>query len=456
MKPPVADDSKELRLYGMIEAAAADPDSYELESMISELPFAPRQRRPYLSIDIDAIDAAMFDADVTDPRIDNTALSYVRVSTTPNRLRRLPGMDVGLNFGELPVDEGDWVEFVLKTCRSTPRAWRFDARNGYAIPTKTNLVRLAKITDPTQISPFENACRPTAPTFVSAEEALKVFVEAVGKQSSSVEIRALDVGQGAAVGIFVGDRLRAFFDAGAPTPANSKSLAKPPFRYVSPKGGVVLLSHWDWDHYALGLNHMPGLKKLPWFAPYQGNVSFNAAHFQSALGSNLHFMQGDASLGPWSLARCNGSPNNRNGSGYALLFAQGPTRVLLPGDADYGLIPPHMTQSLSSLMLTHHCGGRATPPIPAMPFSLGVASFGVPNVYKHPTAALQRHSAAQWRIERTSDTPNVPRGDRVLHPVRTTVRAVTSSMASASGGPSNSSHARREVEPERSTAHPED
>ena len=46
---------------------------------------------------------------------------------------------------------------------------------------------------------------------------------------------------------------------------NQRSFPKP-FDHRPASSGFVILSHWDFDHFALALRY-PELKKLQWFAP---------------------------------------------------------------------------------------------------------------------------------------------------------------------------------------------
>lgn len=71
---------------------------------------------------------------------------------------------------------------------------------------------------------------------------------------------------------------------------NRKSFKKK-FKRAFPKKGFVLLSHWDFDHYALALKE-PALKKLDWYAPWQP-VGPNITKFQHELGSRLRFISGE-------------------------------------------------------------------------------------------------------------------------------------------------------------------
>src|SRR5262249_12708021 len=156
---------------------------------------------------------------------------------------------------------------------------------------------------------------------------------------------------------------QSFFDVGAPINPHKRSFPKksPP---IAPNNrGIVILSHWDYDHYALAYR-IPALMGLQWFAPLQ-KVGPNALKFQQQLGQNLHFIKGDDAYGAFQLRRLSG--RDRNSSGYVLRIDLDGESVLLTGDAEYNHIPDDLKAELTALMLPHHSGGVSAPPAPATP-----------------------------------------------------------------------------------------
>ena len=81
-----------------------------------------------------------------------------------------------------------------------------------------------------------------------------------------------------------------YYDVGAPVFFHRKTFPK---AFVEekrvPNSGFVVLSHWDFDHYALAVTKLKSLQALKWYAPNQA-VGPNAARLQSILGNNLRFI----------------------------------------------------------------------------------------------------------------------------------------------------------------------
>jgi len=232
-------------------------------------------------------------------------------------------------------------------------------------------------------------------------------------------VTALDVGQAACVVFSEGGRPFGYFDVGAPMFFNRRSFPKP-FDHRTATDGFVILSHWDFDHFALAL-HCPELKKLQWFAPNQP-VGPNTALFQKSLGSNLTFISNDVDVGALALRRCSGtSPRDRNSTGYALRLDVEDTRILLPGDADYQWLPPALARSVNRIMVPHHGATGSSPPSPGGGGNpIAVVSYGIPNTYRHPSEDhIDAHRRAGWRIRRTAahGNPRRPRGNQALYPI---------------------------------------
>ena len=232
-------------------------------------------------------------------------------------------------------------------------------------------------------------------------------------------VTALDVGQAACVVFSEGGRPFGYFDVGAPMFFNRRSFPKP-FDHRTATDGFVILSHWDFDHFALALRY-PQLKNLQWFAPNQP-VGPNTALFQKSLSSNLTFISNDIDVGSLALRRCSGtSARDRNSTGYALRVNVKDTGILLPGDADYQWVPPAIANSVNRIMLPHHGATGSPPPSPNGGNNpVAIVSYGIPNTYRHPNEdQIDAHRRAGWRIRRTAahGNPTRPRGNRILYPI---------------------------------------
>lgn len=344
---------------------------------------------------------------------DRSALALVRAMSTPKRWDE--------QFGLGPVAKGDWLSFRVGDRGHLPRAWELRADENYAAGRPRSIERMSRIDSQAFDRRNENqkllySLRAATRTpskqrpVVSAQVALQHIA-----QNSDVEIIVLDVGQAAAVLIKQDGRPVGFFDLGAPIWFNKGSLPK---KFVSPDvpGGFVILSHWDFDHFDLGRRHQP-YHSLNWYAPVQP-VGPNAARFQMELGNRLTFIDGPASYSGFKLSRGKSTTkNDRNGTGYQLRYEEDGRAVLLTGDAGYDDIQPHMLVDIDSLTVPHH-GGRsvAAPPSPNSP-SRAIASYGLPNSYRHPhLQTVISHEGLGWQVSTTATTPTRARGPRLLFP----------------------------------------
>ncbi|MGY4408545.1 beta-lactamase superfamily II metal-dependent hydrolase [Bradyrhizobium sp. LB7.1] len=370
----------------------------------------PARSRSRMSLQLDAIDANAFDGS-SGSVDDRSALLLARVSTTPNRLGQLFGVD--------DPKEGDWFEMKLERSRLLPRAWQLPLEDNYAPQRPMNVVGITPIAGSSELAGrLDGACiAPNART-IGTLDSLASLLSAGAK--SDLRITALDVGQAACVAFSEGSRPFGYFDVGAPMFFNQRSFPRP-FRHQPATDGFVILSHWDFDHFALALRY-PELERLQWFAPNQP-VGPNTALFQRSLGSNLNFISSDVDLGTLVLKRCSGTvPRDRNSTGYALGVKLDGAGILLPGDADYQWIPPMMADKLNRIMMPHHGAAGSPPPSPegGADGAIAVVSYGVPNTYRHPNEQqIQAHRLAGWRIRRTAahGSPARPRGSQLLYPI---------------------------------------
>lgn len=388
------------RLYAFVEGIAApvDPEKY------------PRSRTSFY---LDAVDADAFDDNA------QSVLSVdfgfvVRGMTTPRRLWEMLGA-VDRTIVD-PLREGDWVEIEVKRQMGTPRAWMFDHRLDFDLRQPVNIVS-ARLMAPESDGwhRLEDACKTRDVRIAPADTVLGEL--ATGLLGDDLRITALDVGQAACVAFHAGNRCVGYFDVGAPLYFHERSF-NPDFWHVVPESGFVLLSHWDFDHYALALKRRPELKNLSWYAPEQP-IGPSARRFQQALGDRLTLISGDSRIGDISLAQATGvDPRDRNATGYVMRIQDTRGAVLLTGDADYDVLPNGFAENVSALLMPHHTGGSSAPP-PTFPGALAVASYGLPNRYRHPNEEqIGHHEKLGWRVQRTashwSGSTQIPRQDRTL------------------------------------------
>ena len=361
-----------------------------------------------MSLQLDAVDANAFDE--TSSAVENRdALLLARISTTSKRLGEL--------FGVEDPKEGDWLEIKLDRERSRPRAWQLPLVTNYAPQLPMNAVEITALAESSEVvGHLEKACATTNVGGTDTEDSLASMLSV--KTRHDLRVTALDVGQASCVVFSEGSKPFGYFDVGAPMFFNQRSFPRA-FDHTPASKGFVILSHWDFDHFALA-RRCPELTKLRWFAPNQP-VGPNTALFQKSLGSNLTFISNDIDVGAIVLKRCSGtSARDRNSTGYALRVNLTDAGILLPGDADYQWVSPTIAHSANRVMVPHHGAAGSAPPSPRGNNPTAVVSYGVPNTYRHPNEnQIDAHRRAGWRVRRTAahGSPTRPRGNRILYPI---------------------------------------
>lgn len=371
------------RLYGFVDGVVkAEPDNtYSRQTLL-----------------LDCIDADAFDADPAALN-DDANLSLVRTATT---LRRWDE-----DFGVETIEEGDWVQLVLSKGPGRPRAWEMPATASYEPEGSTNVLEIAVLNDGDG-SPgarLASACQlqSSALRFVSPSDVELLFAMV----SAPLRIAALDVGQASCNSIFSKGKPLVLFDAGAPLYRNQKSFRAVDLSDLPRESGIVLLSHWDFDHFDLG-RRMTGLQQLKWLAPHQP-VGPNTLKFQRTLGARLYFLRGSYSITNKDLQfelrpGLATNPKDRNGTGYSLRIGAAGGNILLTGDADYEHIDPQLLVGLAALTVPHHGGAGTVPPLPTASPARAVVSYGNPNCYRHPVAeTIDAHERKNWKVQFTAN-----------------------------------------------------
>ncbi len=245
---------------------------------------------------------------------------------------------------------------------------------------------------------------------------------------SATKITVRDVGQAAFVTLdldlhwpsAVGNnhfnlRVPLHYDAGWPVSFHDDTAPLPQTLNVQP--GIVVLSHWDWDHMH-GFYRFAALPDSSWIAPDRpmGPGAGRVAQYLHKHQRLWRFDRKRLRL-PWiCILTANGPPKDANQSGLAMVvkLADG-RRALLTGDADYARLPsPFATDDYDFIVATHH-GARFAGHVvtPAAPGCRAVISAGLGNYYGHPTLrAMLAHARAKWQLEATFERKKQPRGDR--------------------------------------------
>ncbi len=392
-----------------------------------------------IAIQLDSIEADAFDQD-GDKRPSEKGLGFLRIVSTQAVLQ-------GLLSSNESLEVGDWLEAEINPNLSLPGPWvwslqlqndRFVGGGSGGRPQRGKLIRLQRLAsasqpvDPRPLSAGVPAAR-TKGAALKARYSLRNVAAPISPAAANAYLRrwsrvwgtsqaiALDVGQ-ASFNIVVAENTSGpalYFDVGQPIWFH---LHNAPAGFAPPVlgDGLVILSHWDTDHYAYGRQNTDFHSKH-WFAPAQVSVGPNANAFAQKLqdlgkltlvgaGRSSRHRRGAR------IIRCGGSSSN--GSGLALHLRTFGRNILFTGDADYHEIPSMRGVRLSGLQLPHH-GGKLTGTA-AIPTGHGVGaravvSCGLPNRYGHPNQlTISEHHVAKWNVQVTADWLGVPRGKRFL------------------------------------------
>ncbi|QIP05609.1 ComEC/Rec2 family competence protein [Bradyrhizobium symbiodeficiens] len=378
------------RFYGFIEGSEPAP----FESAYSRL-----------NLVLDAVDADEYDRVLGAP-IDRMSLAIIRITTTPNRLQN------AFRLIRVPV-EGDWVEVKLERRDNFPIAWLTTLADDYQGAERLNVVEM-RIVDGAEPGGHLRA----SVDMKAADKRDSSLLEEFKRLSDfELHVRVVDVGQASCNAVHSGrsstSPVLAYFDVGAPLFFHHSSLPSPfaePLRVFD--SGVVILSHWDFDHYAQALRSSSRLRQLKWYAPRQP-VGPNAIAFQNSLSSLTILDLPSYREGQVGIFKCNGPTNDRNHSGYVMRIGNEQNASLLTGDASYEVIARQATVGIQGLTIPHHGGSGGAKPFTGS--GPAVVSYGAPNKYKHPNdGVIGAHQKSGWTVTRTADHPGQRRGDRWL------------------------------------------
>ncbi len=229
----------------------------------------------------------------------------------------------------------------------------------------------------------------------------------------------LDVGHGSAHAMADDAGLvRLYSDVGAATRFNAASLPPGGPRYCACADPIIVLSHWDYDHWR-GIEYEPALLPVTWLVPVQPlkgpTHSRVAARVLNAGGRMLPIKRSSrprVSAGgvgqSISIGYCTGK--STNDSGLLLTVTDLPSDSLwaFPGDADYATLP-WRPKSVTMLAAAHHGAARNQTGQPLAPtqrdYARLIYSVGLPNRYGHPSAAADLvHQGAGWLPQQTVHT----------------------------------------------------
>lgn len=217
--------------------------------------------------------------------------------------------------------------------------------------------------------------------------------ERLARISTAGGVAFYDVGQGACQAAIDDEMLipQLYVDFGGGVLSNKKTFPDGFAGFCFTCNPMVILSHWDWDHWS-SVQRWPEALKTPWLTP-----PVILKPIQLAFAAELH-EQGSLHIwdaewpetitaGAVTIERCTGRTANDSGLAVTLRRRRNSLRnCLLPGDADYACIPSVAAgESFSILCMTHHGGRLHSPTYPKVKRgAVSVISAGPRNSYRHP------------------------------------------------------------------------
>lgn len=223
-----------------------------------------------------------------------------------------------------------------------------------------------------------------------------------------INVVSFNVGQGNATGIFDKDfNPILYYDLGGGAYWNKHTY---PTVKTFPVNGspIIILSHWDFDHYESikdNPSHYSGCKII---APLQKTTP-SIRKFAALISSNLYLVDKELAKGKnfsfMKLFKCTGQKRNDSGIGILLDLKKDEniSEILLPGDSQYFFIKQR--KEVDAICVSHHGGklyNKRGFPIPKEKGNgYCVYSYGTDNTYSHPKQeTIQEHINRGWGIDR--------------------------------------------------------
>ena len=241
---------------------------------------------------------------------------------------------------------------------------------------------------------------------------------------------AFDIGQGSASALLDDCQMPIMYhDLGAGITRNKKTTPSR-LEFCWSNSPVIVLSHWDMDHWAGALKDTNALDKT-WIAPRQKLGPTHTAFANDILraGGNLHIWPNkqspltivNSNNQSITVGRCTGS--GRNGTCLVMLVTDSTSTDLywlLTGDGGYHQLPPSFNLSNmepAAIIVPHHgakMAGSASIPnrshknYARLLFSFGPGNSHGSNNLSHPAKiTIDRHSNCQWDMG-TWQPANIP------------------------------------------------
>ncbi|EGF93244.1 hypothetical protein ABI_16840 [Asticcacaulis biprosthecium C19] len=261
-----------------------------------------------------------------------------------------------------------------------------------------------------------------------------------------------DVGQGSASALVCDCGYPVYyFDVGRGSGRNAPT-APQTIDFCTCANPVVIMSHWDTDHWAGAANHQ-GLLRRIWVVPRQ-TISSTHTTFANdilAAGGRILVVPNGAPPLQWqgpaqSYDLRRGTGKGRNGTGQILIVTDGASRRawVLTGDAGYHEIPHPVPNDIAAMVAPHHGADMGAKSVPfqrsAQPYARLFYSFGPDNAHgpktpatSHPVSAtISAHSNANWK--HGTWTPATPATSLAGADVLATATHTTTHLQGAAAG----------------------
>ncbi len=248
---------------------------------------------------------------------------------------------------------------------------------------------------------------------------IEIERELSARAQRAYELAAFDIGQGSATALLDQRHMPfVYHDLGAGIARNAGTTPLP-LKFCWTNDPLVILSHWDKDHWAGALRDQNALPRV-WIVPRQVIPPGHAAFATSILSAGGQVLVWPTGVPPLSislcmhqsltLGRCKGS--GRNGSGLAIRVDNdgggGLLHWLATGDAGYDELPFGLPGQVVAICIPHH-GAKmktngAVPAGPGSGYGRLLYSFGPGNAHgrthvQHPTSAsISEHHSAGWSL----------------------------------------------------------
>jgi len=351
--------------------------------------------------------------------------------------------------------EGTWLELnVSPTDRSAPESWSIETQEslGIVIPDEPSVGNsgvdevavVVTLSEPLQISDVGVSLSRSLSMAAWPLATPRALTEAMSSIDPLSQMVALNVGQATSVALLDSEGYaQAYVDVGTPL-AFLHGKAPAGLGYCLCRNPLIILTHWHADHYQGGWAQDRTLLQLTWIAPKQPAMTVNALRYASSIlaaGGSILLVD-PTTPGPL-IARLVEPREHvdrawpRHGQEAQLVVATGRTlndsglalyihdidreaSWLLPGDANYAVIPrPSRPYELTALVVAHHGGALSSAPAARTTrrYARVLYSFGRLNTYGHANAKTSAtHARSNWRDRATTvlGGHNQPRGLDVL------------------------------------------